>query len=138
MDPKADKAEGSMDELRALLREFDSAVWVTIGSGGELHARPLELEHQVLDDCDLWFVSADDAPRLDEVARERTVSVCCMRGRDHVYLSISASARIDVGADEARRRWRPEWRVWVPDEPAHGAIALVKLTVLEAALWRPE
>jgi general stress protein 26 len=130
---------GSLAELHRLLREFDTAMLVTVSLDGRIKARPMALQDPAIcGDCDLWFVTADDCPKTDEIHHERQVNVCCFRARDQAYLSISAMARIDTTVDEVHRLWKPEWKLWLPDDPADGAIALLKLTVERAEYWQPE
>ena len=141
MEPEAkeDKARGSKEELLALLAEFDTAMLVGIEADGTLRARPMGLQHERLADCDLWFVSADDTHKTDEIDRHHQVNVCCLRTRDRAYVSLSARARIDRNAHETRRLWQPTWRLWLGDEqPEDGGIVLIKLEVERAEYWEPE
>ncbi|MGZ3406451.1 MAG: pyridoxamine 5'-phosphate oxidase family protein [Polyangia bacterium] len=138
-EPEAEKAKGSKEELLALLAEFDTAMLVGIEPDGTLRARPMGLQHDKLADCDLWFVSADDTHKTDEIDRCHQVNVCCLRTRDRAYVSISARARVDRNAAEVRRLWQPSWKLWFGDEqPEDGGIVLIKLDVERAEYWEPE
>ncbi len=138
-EAKEDKPIGSKEELQALLAEFDSAMLVGIEPDGTLRARPMDLVHERLSDCDLWFVTADDTHKTEEIERHRHVNVCCMRMRDRAYLSVSARAHVDRNPTEARRLWKPSWRLWLGDEqPEDGGIVLLKLEVERAEYWDPE
>jgi general stress protein 26 len=133
------KERGSKQELLAMLEEFDAAMLVTVDDDGALRARPMGLQSRILPDCDLWFVTADDTPKTDDIEHHREVDVCCLRTRDKAYLSISARARIDRNADELRRLWQPSWRLWLGDEkPEDGGIVLLKLDIERAEYWEPE
>jgi general stress protein 26 len=137
---EVEKARGSKPELLALLAEFDAAMLVGIDpDDGTLRARPMDLQREKLADCDLWFVSADDTHKTDEVERHQQVNVCCLRMRDRAYVAISARARVDRNAHEVRRLWQPTWKLWFGDEkPEDGGIVLLKLDVEHAEFWEPE
>lgn len=138
-EAKQEKPIGSKEELQALLAEFDTAMLVGIEADGSLRARPMDLVHEPLPDCDLWFVTADDTHKTDEIERHRHVNICCMRMRDRAYLSVSAQARVDRNPGEARRLWKPSWRLWLGDEqPEDGGIVLLKLDVERAEYWDPD
>jgi general stress protein 26 len=139
-ETQPESVRGSKEELLSLLAEFDAAMLVGIEPDGTLRARPmgLQLDHK-LGDCDLWFVSADDTHKTDEIDRSQHVNVCCLRTRDRAYVSISARARIDRNPMEVRRLWQPSWKLWFGDEkPEDGGIVLLKLEVEHAEYWEPE
>jgi len=141
MEPEAkeDKARGSKEELLALLAEFDTAMLVGIEADGTLRARPMGLQHERLADCDLWFVSADDTHKTDEIDRHHQVNVCCLRTRDRAYVSLSAKARVERNPHQVQRLWQPTWKLWFGDErPEDGGIVLLKLQVERAEYWDPE
>ena len=133
-----DKKPGSLEELYELLADFDTVMLVTLTPEHRLRARPMALQDRgACGDCDLWFVTAADAAKVDEIEREHEVCVCCLRARDKAYVSLSARARVVVDGEEIRRLYKPEWRVWMGDN-ADEAAALVKLTVERAEYWAPE
>ncbi len=137
--PQQPETIGSKQELQALLAEFDTAMLVGIEPDGTLRARPMGMQHEPLADCDLWFVSADDTHKTDEIDRHHHVNVCCVRIRDRAYVSLSARARVDRNPSEARRLWKPTWKLWFGDEqPEDGGIVLLKLDIERAEYWEPE
>lgn len=138
-EPKPDQEQGNKTELLQMLTEFDTAMLVTVDGKGLVRARPMGMQRDKLPDCDLWFVTADDTPKTDEIDQHHQVNVCCFRTRDRAYLSISAQARVDRHASEARRLWQPSWKIWFGDEkPEDGGIVLLKLDIERAEYWEPE
>ncbi len=134
-----EKAKGSKQELLSILAEFDTAMLVGVEPDGTLRARPMDLQHEQLADCDLWFVTADDTHKTDEIDRHHYVNVCCLRSRDRAYMSLSARARVERNPTEVRRHWKPGWKLWLGDEqPEDGGIVLLKLEVERAVYWEPE
>jgi general stress protein 26 len=138
--PATPATEGSLDELRAHLAEVDAAMLVTAQPDGSLRARPMAIQDPAaLPDCDLWFVTAEDAPKVDEIERDAHVNVCAYRPSDRAYLSISATARVVRDPQLVQRLWRPDWRLWFScEERTDGRIVILKLRVDHAESWRPE
>ncbi|WP_437490874.1 pyridoxamine 5'-phosphate oxidase family protein [Sorangium sp. So ce1014] len=128
-----------MGELHALLREFDTAMLVTMTPEGLMRGRPMEIQEPAeLMDCDLWFVTQEETAKTGEIAREQQVAVCCYRPRDRAYISISARATIDRNEEKIRSLWKPSWKTWLPDGPAHPHAAILRLNVERAEYWEPE
>jgi general stress protein 26 len=138
--PATPATQGSLDELRALLAELDTAMLVTAQPDGSLRARPMAIQDPAaLPDCDLWFVTAEDAPKVDEIERDAHVNVCAYRPSDRASISISATARIVRDPQLVQRLWRPDWRLWFSsEERTDGRIVILKLRVDHAEYWRPE
>ena len=76
--------------------------------------------------------------KVEEIREDRQVNVSCLRSRDKAYISISAIARIDNNPSEVGRLWKPDWKIWMSEEPSDGSISILKLTVEEAEYWQPE
>ena len=133
------KERGSLEELHDLLEEFDTAMFVTTSEEGELRARPMaiQLPREGALDCDLFFVTADHSPKVDEVEKDRHVAVCAYRSSDKAWISISAIARASRDVDELKRLWKPEWSAWLPGGPDHADAAILKLRVVKAQYWEP-
>jgi general stress protein 26 len=141
MEPEAkpEPPRGSKEELRALLAGFDTAMLIGVEPDGTLRARPMGLQHEALAGCDLWFVSADETHKTDEIDRHHQVNVCCLRTRDRAYVSLSARAWIERNPHEVQRLWQPGWKLWFGEErPEDGGIVLLKLQVERAEYWDPE
>jgi general stress protein 26 len=127
---------GTFDELYALLKEFDTAMLVTQTPEGYLRARPMAIQDpNALESCDLWFMTSEEAPKVNEIEQERQVAVSCYRPRDRAYLSISARARIERNPAIIQKVWKPEFQAWMPNGPEQAAV--LKLTLERAEYWEP-
>jgi general stress protein 26 len=128
-----------LTELKQLLTEFDTAMLVTVTPERLLRARPMAIQDpSEMPGCDLWFVTAEDTPKIEEVQEERQVCVCCYRSSDRAYISISAVARIEKDSEAVRRLWKPSWKAWFTKGPEDPTITLLKLNVERAEYWEPE
>jgi general stress protein 26 len=136
---RGERTEGSLDELRETLREFDTVMLVTNGEDDMMHARPMALQN--LDerlDCDLWLVTSMQTAKVHEIGRDRKCAVVALRSRDGAYVSIAATARCERDEAEVKRLWKPDWKAWFPKGPDDPQIGIVKLAVQRAEYWEPE
>lgn len=134
----ATQESGSLQELYDLLAEFNVAMLVTRTPDGFLRARPMEVQDpKEMPGCDLWFVTADETPKVGEIQQEQQVAVTCYRPRDRAYVSISARARVEHDQEAVKRVWKPDWKAWIPGGPDDPHVALIKLTIEQAEYWEP-
>lgn len=127
---------GTLDELKELLRTFDTAMITTWTPMGVLRARPMVVQQPSPDlDVDLWFVTSLDSGVVSEIAHEHQVGVTCSRHRDRAYLSISAIARVRRDEDLVRKLYRPAWDEWFPDGPTDPTIALIEMEIQRGEFW---
>lgn len=131
--------QGSLTELKEMLKEFDTAMLTTVAPDGHLRSRPMAVQYsdEVLD-CDLWFVTRGDSNKVSEITGDRHVNVSAYRSRDRSYLSISAWAAFSRDEALIRRLFKPDWKFWFPDGPDDPSIVLMKMRVEEAEYWEPE
>lgn len=132
------EVKGSLTELYKLLREFDTAMLVTVTTDKKLRARPMAIQDpDEVPGCDLWFVTRDDTAKVNEIYQEHEVCVCAYRARDQAYLSISACAQVVKDPVEIKRLWKPTWKAWASNE-LDPMLSLLKLKVERAEYWEPE
>jgi general stress protein 26 len=133
------KDPGNLKELRDLLEEFDTVMLITRTPDGLLRARPMAVQDaDAIPGWDLWLVTADDSPKVAEIAYEENVCVCALRSRDRAYISISARAEVQRDRAEIERLWKPDWKLWFPEGKDDPSIAIMKLDVVRAEYWEPE
>lgn len=132
-------APGTLDELKKLLQDFDTAMLTTVTPHGLLRARPMAVQKPVPElACDLWFVTAVESPKAGEIAHEEQVGVSCYRHEDRAYISISASARVRRDRTLVEKLFQPSWKVWFPDGPSDPSIAFIEMQVERAEYWNLE
>lgn len=130
---------GSLDELKELLAEFQTAMLTTVTSEGLLRSRPMSVQerHDELP-CDLWFVTGIDTPKVEEIEQQHQVGVSCLRPKDSAYLSISGLARLRRDRELVRRLFEPDWKIWFPEGADDPTIGILELTVERAEYWEPK
>jgi general stress protein 26 len=133
------EVRGTLQELYDLLKEFDTAMLVTVTPDHKLRARPMEIQDpNEIPGCELWFVTADDTAKVTEIGLDEQVCVCAYRATDRAYISISARARMDKDPAAIQRLWKPSWKAYFPNGVNDPSITLLKLTVERAEYWEPE
>jgi general stress protein 26 len=133
-----DTESGSLEELREILKGFDTVMLVTVDDKQVMHARPMALQELAdVGDADLWLVTAPGTHKVEEIKHDGQVCVCAYREKDRAYVSISARARLERNPAEVKRLWKADWKIWFDDEHPE-EVLLIKLDVLHAEYWLPE
>ncbi|MFO7567420.1 MAG: pyridoxamine 5'-phosphate oxidase family protein [Enhygromyxa sp.] len=124
----------SAEKLRKLVREFDDAMLVSLDGGGQLHGRPMRIVgHQQDGADDLWFFTGINAAKLAEMRQNPQVAVTMADGKR--FVAISGEARIVVDPAKIQSLWNESWKLWFPDGPTGGGIALIQVLPQHAEYW---
>ena len=118
--------------LSTLLSLFDTAMLVTRTGDGGMRARPLSIAESQ-DDGAMYFSTAVDSPKVEELEADPHVNVVMQDGRRFVSLSGTATVVRDRLVIE--RLWRPAWKVWFPLGKDDPSLCLLRIDATEAAYW---
>lgn len=117
-----------------LIKDIGIALLVTTGDGSALRGRPMAAMNKDFDG-ELWFVSQEGTPKLEEIADHGQVLVAYSEPKSQNYVSVSGSARIVRDAAKVKDLWTESARVWFPKGPDDPNIALICVTVETAEFW---
>lgn len=120
------------EQLHELLKDFDTAMLVTRSTGGHMHARPMAVA-ELEPDADMYFVTAIDSPKMQEVESDPQVTVTFQGGGRFA----SVCGRVDVVRDRALidKLWKEAWKVWFPKGKSDPQITLLKFDAEHGELW---
>lgn len=121
------------DKVRELLEKFDTAMLVTQGEDGGLHARPMAIA-DVDESGHLWFITGKESGKVHEIREDSRVNVICQDGR-RIALSISGGAALLRDAARTRQLWKESFKVWFPNGPEDPGICLIQVRPIEAEYW---
>ena len=120
------------EHLYDLLEGFETAMLVTRGSDGHMHARPMAVA-EMRADADAYFVTSIDSPKVAEVYADADVLLTFQS--EHQYAAIYG--RVNVVRERAliERLWKDSWKIWFPRGPSDSAIALLRFDADRGELW---
>ena len=125
---EADKRQ----RLRELVRRFDTAMLVTRTGDGGMRARPLAIADSG-DDGALYFSTAIESPKVQELEADPHVNVVMQDGRR--FVSLSGVARIVRDRGLIDRLWSASWKIWFPEGRDDPSLCLLRVESVEAAYW---
>jgi general stress protein 26 len=104
---------------------------VTRGDEHSIRARPLTIAE--FDGETLWFATAIDSGKVDEIENDSSVAVVFAARRR--YASISGRAAVVRDRARVRKLWKESWRPFFPDGPEDASIVLLQVRVESGDYW---
>ena len=120
------------EKLHEILKDFKDAMLVTHLPSGIMRSRPLAVAGTRADGG-LYFATAVDSPKVQELRRHPKVNVTLQQpGR---FVSISGTATISKDRKLIDELWSEAWRVWFPKGREDPELCLLVVAPDEAEYW---
>jgi general stress protein 26 len=117
----ADKAEDSIQELKALVKDIHIAMMTTRRPDGRLVSRPMAMQEEA-PGADFWFVTLRDSDKVTDVAFDPNVNLAFYKDRTTEWVSVSGKGVLTDDRGLVHRLYRDDWKTWFGQEgdPRHG------------------
>ena len=126
-----------MSEARLwhLIDDVEVAMLTTVDAHGQLRSRPLATIKVDGDDGDLWFFTAKDSPKVEQIQREQHVNLAYASPSRRTYVSVSGVATVTQDDSKLDELWSPAYRPWFPEGLRDPQLALLRVRVTGAQYW---
>lgn len=124
----------ALAELWSLIRDVRIAMLTTVGADGRLHSRPMATQQVEADEV-LWFFSAKDSHKIEELTENQHVELTYAAPDRDLYVSASGRAQVVDDRSRMRELWNPAVQAWFPDGPADPNLCLLRVDLDEAEYW---
>lgn len=124
--------EEKREHVWKLVSAFDTAMLITSAIGGGLRSRPLSIAKKRKDDR-LYFATAIESEKVQEIARDPNVNVALQDGRR--FVSLTGRARVVQDRSLIRELWSESWKVWFPQGQDDPSLCLLEIEPAEASYW---
>lgn len=122
-----------LNRLHQLLSRFDTAMLVTHGPGDNLHGRPMAVA-QVEPNGDLWFITAADTAKIQEIQTNSRVLVT-FQEKDSRFVTLSGRAEIVRDTQKLDELWREMFKVWFPEGKGDPNLMLIRVFTEQGEYW---
>ena len=119
-------------KFEELISDIKFAMLTTQAPDGVLRSRPMATLKAPFEG-DLWFFTADDSPKVDEISREHHVCVSYAEPSRQKYVSVSGLATLVRDRQRIQELWTPAAKAWFPggvDDP-HLGLLRVRVNAIE-------
>ncbi len=128
----ANEHDKERQQFMTLLESFDEAMLVTQREEGSMHARPMRIA-RIGAGGDLWFATAIDTEKVEEVQTTESCAVTLQRGR--AFLAIAGLAEVVRDRALITEMWHESWRLWFPEGPSGASLCLIHVVPGNAEYW---
>jgi len=129
-----DEQMKDIEQVADLIRGIRVAMLTSVDADGELHSRPMATQDIDFDGT-LWFFTAADSEKADELGRDARVAVSYADERVSRYVSLSGAARVVRDREKMRDLWKPLLKAWFPKGLEDPELALLEVTITGGEYW---
>ena len=121
------------------IKDCKFAMFTTRNANGHLHSRPMTMQNTTLDaDDSLWFFMSRKSDPVAELAAEPSVNVAYSLPGEACWISVTGTARIVEGGDQAKSLWSPSADAWFSGGPTDPDLAVVQVRIVHVSEWQAD
>lgn len=128
----------TITKIAGMMRKLDFCMLTTQAGDGQLRARPMSNNGEVEFDGDVWFFSAADSRKVEEIEAEPRVELSYSDTKRFLFISMSGEAEIVHSVKKKEELWVEELERWFDGGPESEDIVLIKVTPNVVAYWDGE
>lgn len=122
-------------KIKELAEGASTCFFCTITGGEEpFITRPMAVQ-KVDDDGKLWFLSANDSHKNQQVAANPMVQLLFQGSRYSDYLHLSGIATISEDKDKIKELWNPMLKTWFTEGEDDPRISVIEVEPVEGYYW---
>lgn len=123
--------------LKELVEDIDFTMLTTQDAAGNLVSRPMSTR-QMDETGDIWFFTADDSKKADEVRADHEVGLSYLDAKGMRFVSVAGRAAVVHDRAKMEELYTASLDIWFEDGLETPDIALLKVTPVECEFWEPK
>ncbi|MEV8369579.1 pyridoxamine 5'-phosphate oxidase family protein [Microbacterium sp. NPDC064584] len=123
--------------LKELVEDIDFTMLTTQDAAGNLVSRPMSTR-QMDENGDIWFFTADDSKKADEVRADHEVGLSYLDAKGMRFVSVAGRAAVVHDRAKMEELYTASLDIWFEDGLETPDIALLKVTPVECEFWEPK
>jgi general stress protein 26 len=125
----------ALQKMREISQQAENCFFCTsaLASGPEA-ARPMNVR-QVDEEGNLWFLSASDSHKNEELKRNPSVRLYFQGSKHSDFLLLNGRATITTNRDKIKQLWDPTLRTWFTEGVDDPRITAIKVEPIDGYYW---
>ena len=128
------RAREAIEKIREIVEDAPNCFFCTAAGRGSTGARPMNVR-QVDKDGNLWFLSASDSHKNEELATDPAVTLFFQGSPHSDFLHLTGRATIMRDRAKIEELWEPVIRTWFTEGKDDPRITVIKVTPTEGYYW---
>ena len=125
----------AVDQIKELVKKAQSCFFCTVaGAAGSAAARPMNVR-KVDDQGNLWFLSADDSHKNDELAHDPRVTLYFQGSPHSDFLQLNGRATVSRDKAKIKELWEPVIKTWFTEGIDDPRITVIKVEPSDGYYW---
>ena len=128
-------AQEAIAKIKELVEKADSCFFCTaVTTGDSIGARPMAVQ-EVDDAGNLWFLSADDSHKNEELMRNPSVRLYFQGSAHSDFLLLDGTATVSRDKARIKELWKPVLKTWFTEGVDDPRITVIKVAPAEGYYW---
>lgn len=129
------RGDDAIKQAKELIDKAQTCFFCTNSSvAGSTGARPMSVQ-QVDDAGNLWFLSADDSHKNEELERDPNVTLYFQGSAHSDFLTLSGRASVSRDKEKIKQLWEPVIKTWFTEGVDDPRITVICLTPRDGYYW---
>ena len=121
------------------IKDCKFAMFTTRHANGHLHSRPMTMQNTTHGaDDSLWFFMSRKSDPDVALAAEASVNVAYSPPGDACWISVTGTALVVEGGDEAKSLWNRSADAWFPGGLTDPDLAVVQVRIVHVSEWEAD
>jgi general stress protein 26 len=125
----------AVEKMKELVDKAETCFFCTaVTADGSIAARPMSVQ-EVDDHGNLWFLSADDSHKNEELARDPSVRLFFQASAHSGFLTLAGTANVSRDKARIKELWEPIVKTWFTEGKDDPRITVIKVAPTEGYYW---
>ena len=125
----------AIEKIKILIDKANSCFFCTkIKSNQSFSTRPMSVQ-EVDDEGNLWFLSAEDSHKNDELSEDPYVQLLFQGSQYSDFLSVYGKASVITDKAKIKALWKPVLKTWFTEGENDPRITVIKVKPDEGYYW---
>ena len=125
----------AVEKVKELVKKAESCFFCTgTRTAGSSGARPMSVQ-QVDDSGSLWFLSADDSHKNEEMTRDRSVTLYFQGSAHSDFMVLHGDASISRDKAKIDELWEPVIKTWFTEGKDDPRITVIRVAPSDGYYW---
>ena len=129
------KKTESIKKVAKLMRDLDFCMMTTTSASEGMRARPMSNNGEVEFDGDVWFFTAADSRKVEDINEDPQVHLSYTDMERWLFISMVGDAAVVTDVEKKRELWVEDLERWFEDGPESEDLVLLKVTPTQVAWW---
>ena len=122
------------EKIAGLIKGIHICMMTTVAKDGSIDARPMAVQNEPFDGT-VWFLTRSTSEKVDEVEKDRHVTLTFAEPSDSKFLTLKGKASVSQDRGKIHDLWNNMYKAWFPKGEDDPQIAVLRVDVSEGDYW---